>query len=227
MKLFTDKEIQDIYINEVKKPPSYFTKHKTVPHFSEIGWNNWNGKDFGRVYGSLDFKEWVLKHNINHGIHLGYTCKTDPEIKYVTYQKNTLLTYPEYDLHNLPEIEDKFDMFIFNQTIEHLYNPFMAIESIYKNIKNGGYVFTSVPTINIPHSTPFHYNGYNPMGLALLFKSAGFELIEIGQWGNYDYISKLFQTHDWPDYNYLQKNGNVTNEERNVCQCWILARKPL
>jgi len=46
--------------------------------------------------------------------------------------------------------------------IEHLYNPFMAMENIYKYIKPGGYVYTSVPTINIPHMTPIHYNGYNP-----------------------------------------------------------------
>ena len=70
--------------------------------------------------------------------------------------------------------------------------------------------------------TPIHYNGYNPMGLALLFLSTGFEIIEIGQWGNYDYISKLFKNHDWPDATQVSH----INEERNVAQCWILAKKP-
>ena len=59
------------------------------------------------------------------------------------------------------------------------------------------------------------------MGLALLFNSVGFEIIEIGQWGNYDYINKLFKIHKWPDYTMVNHN----NEEKNVVQCWILAKK--
>lgn len=97
----------------------------------------------------------------------------------------------------------------------------MALKTIYNYIKPGGYIYTSVPTINIPHMTPIHYNGYNPMGLALLFLSTGFEIIEIGQWGNYDYISKLFKNHDWSDATQVSH----INEERNVAQCWILAKK--
>jgi hypothetical protein len=65
------------------------------------------------------------------------------------------------------------------------------------------------------------------MGLAMMFKNAKFDIIEIGQWGNYEYINKIFQTYSWLGYDSLQRDGVVTNEERNVAQCWILARKPL
>jgi hypothetical protein len=66
------------------------------------------------------------------------------------------------------------------------------------------------------------------MGLAMLFLTSKFDIIEMGQWGNYDYIQQMFATHDWPDYTKLQTlSGIITNEERNVAQCWILARKPL
>ena len=60
-----------------------------------------------------------------------------------------------------------------------------------------------------------------PMGLAILFKSAGFEVVEMGQWGNKTYITKLFTTHSWPD---IYQSGPL-NEEKNIAQCWILARK--
>ena len=96
------------------------------------------------------------------------------------------------------------------------------MENIYKYIKPGGFVYTSVPTINIPHMTPIHYNGYNPMGLALLFLSVGFEIVELGQWGNYKYINYIFKNHKWPDATKVPHK----NEEKNVAQCWILARKP-
>ena len=144
---------------------------------------------------------------------------------YCTVQK-TLLPYPGYDLHTISKhFKNEFDFFLFNQTIEHLYNPFEAIKQIYEIVKPGGYVFTSVPTINIPHMTPVHFNGFTPMGLAMLFKSANFEVIEIGQWGNFEYIQKLWNTHNWPGYDQLHHNNIITNEEKNVCQCWILAKK--
>ena len=62
------------------------------------------------------------------------------------------------------------------------------------------------------------------MGLGMLFRTANFNIVEIGQWGNYEYISKLFNSHQWPGYSHLSSHAN---EERNVCQCWILAQKPI
>ena len=97
----------------------------------------------------------------------------------------------------------------------------MVVENIHRNLIKGGYVFTSVPTINIPHSTPFNFSMWYPMGLAILFKSAGFEVVEMGQWGNKTYITELFTTHNWPD---IYQSGPL-NEEKNIVQCWILARK--
>jgi len=83
-------------------------------------------------------------------------------------------------------------------------------------MKTGGYVYTSMPTINIPHGTPIHYNGFNPMGLVMIFKSVGFEIIEIGQWGNLDYIIKLFTNHRWPDASSSSRGCSHKNEEKNV-----------
>ena len=157
---------------------------------------------------------------------LGYTSNTDPELEFITYNDKILLEYPPYDLHTISStLKEKVDFFLFNQTLEHIYNPFLAVKNIYEILNPGGYVFTSVPTLNIPHMTPIHYGGFTPMGLAMLFLSNGFEIIEIGQWGNYDYITKLWNTHRWPGYKQLQKNNYISNEERNVCQCWILAKK--
>lgn len=224
---FTDDYIQDLYYTKVKLPHSYFFKYECLPPCPVKSYNfNWGNNDFPRNWCILDFIEWVNKHNINNVEHLGCTYE-DSELDFLNYKKKTTLQYPQYDLHSISEQYngDLFDFFIFNQTLEHLYNPFEAVKQIYNIVKPGGYVFTSVPTINIPHMTPIHFNGFTPMGLAMLFKTANFEIIEIGQWGNYDYIQKLFSTHWWPGYDNLQNNNIIANEERNVCQCWILAKK--
>ena len=226
MKTFTNEELTNIYKKYVKKDSTYFKKNVPLPRCPVKKWNEnngWRGHDMPRNFTILDFIEWTKKHKIDTGSDLGYTSK-DPELEFINYENETFMDFPPYDLHNYyDKFESKFDLFIFSQTIEHLYNPFMAVKNIYKYIKPGGYAFTSVPTINIPHSTPIHYNGYNPMGLALLFLSVGFEIVETGQWGNYDYINKIFKNHWWPGVGQVSH----VNEERNVAQCWILVKKPL
>jgi len=227
--LFSEPEINNTYLKTVKLPDSYFRKYETLPPCPVSRYNySWGNYDFPRNWCILDFIDWQQKHNINNIVHMGYTSETDPELQFLSYKKSTCVSYPDYDLHTIStKVKEEFDFFLFNQTLEHLYNPFLALKNIYDVVKPGGYVFTSVPTLNIPHMTPIHFNGFTPMGLTMLFKTAGFEPLEIGQWGNFEYINMLWTRHTWPGYNDLNKGGVVVNEERNVCQCWILARKPL
>lgn len=226
--MFSEAEIITLYEQKVKKPSAYFTKYERLPPCTIQAYgNSWNGRDFPRNWCILDFQEWVQKYNLRDIQHLGYTCTTDPELEFLNAKEKTLLLYPPYDLHTIGQrYQETFDFFLFNQTLEHLYNPFMAVQQIFTTVKKGGYIFTSVPTLNIPHMMPFHFNGFTPLGLVMLFRSAGFEVVEVGQWGNLEYIQKLFQSHSWPSFTELQHDGKVTNEEKNVCQCWILARKP-
>jgi len=214
---------EDIFkINEkIKLPESYFKKYENIIIDESL-----LNADFPRVISLFDFKEWLNKYELNTLHTIGTTYITDPELIY--FQKNTIieLKYPEYDLHKYyDEFKNTFDVFIFCQTLEHVYNPLECLKNIYKYVKKDGYVFTNVPTINIPHLTPTHYGGFTPMGLAVLFVQAGFEIVETGQWGNIDYIVKLFLRHSWPTINDLISNDIINNEEKNVCQCWILARK--
>jgi hypothetical protein len=227
--MFSEAEIVALYEQKVKKPSSYFTKYEQVPPCTIRAYgNSWNGRDFPRTWCILDFKEWMEKYNLRDIQHLGYTSMTDPELEFLQPKEKTYLPYPPYDLHTIGNHhQETFDFFLFSQTLEHLYNPFLAMQQIFKTVKKGGYVFTSVPTLNIPHMMPIHFNGFTPLGLALLFQSAGFDVVEVGQWGNYEYIQRLFGTHSWPSFTELQHDGKVTNEEKNVCQCWILARKPM
>ena len=224
--MFSEAELQKIYNDKVKLPESYFKKYETLPPcpVKKYGHEWGRRRDFPRTWCILDFIEWIKKYDIDIE-HLGYTYN-DPELEFVNPLKKTQVSYPEYDLHTISNhFKNEFDFFLFSQTIEHLYNPIEAVKQIYEIVKPGGYVFTSVPTLNIPHMTPIHFNGFTPMGLAMLFKTAKFEIVEIGQWGNYDYIQKLWKTHTWPSYADLQTDNVITNEERNVCQCWILAKK--
>ena len=123
-----------------------------------------------------------------------------------------------------------FDLVIFSQVLEHLYDPFLAMKNIYEITAPGGYVFTSVPTLNIPHFTPFHFYHFTLMGLISLFVRHNFEVLEVGQWGNKEYEKLLLQTHEWPSLQDLAKvldPHNISNDRDNADQVWILARKPM
>lgn len=227
MKQFSETEISAIYKNFVNKDGRYYNKFMRLPlEKNNKNWK-WEGKDFPRIWALLDLEEWLQKHELTKFTKLLSTCNTDPELEYMKYDKLTHIPYinGENDLHTLDLNEKDFDMVVFNQTIEHLYNPFMAMERLYAHTANGGHIFTSVPTINIPHMTPFHFNGMTPMGLCMLMMSVGYNVKEIGFWGNMDYINFIFQNQTWPDYRQLMKDGIIRNEMNRNVQCWILAQK--
>lgn len=231
---FTESEIGVMYKDKVKKSPDYFDLRSNITEENSIFLDEkfshpmykWDTRDYPRAVSLLDFNDWINKYSIKPK-NLAYTYKDDPELKIITADNYFDLEYDPIkgsgDLHELDDLE-VYDFFLFNQTLEHLYNPFVCVKNIHRSLISGGYVFTSVPTINIPHSTPIHFNGFNPMGLFMLFKTCGFDVLEIGQWGNLEYIKNIFSNHSWPGYRALYPGG-IKNEEENVVSCWILAKK--
>lgn len=222
---FSEQDIENIYNTYVVKPSEYYNKLSPFPiHLNTQKWK-WEGKDFPRIPCLLDFKNWVEKHNINPIGHLLSTCTSDPELEFLTYEEMDYVSYEHGgDFHTL-DLGKEYDFILFSQTIEHLYNPFLSMLNVYNHTKKGGYVFTSLPVFNIPHMVPFHFNGYTPVGLGLLMKSVGFNILEIGYWGNNDYINKLFTTKSWPSYEDLLVSGNITHDIGSEVQTWILVQK--
>lgn len=184
-------------------------------------------KDFPRVWCVLDFQNWLKKYNLGHFKKVLLTCDSDPEIEHITWDECYYAPYKDgqNDLHDFNVDHKDFDFITFHQTLEHLYNPFISMLNLYDHLRTDGYIFTSVPTINIPHAMPFHFNGFTPMGLCLLMKSCGFKIKEIGFWGNRQYINHIFEYNEWPDYRKLIENGIIKNEKDKNVQCWILAQK--
>ena len=154
----------------------------------------------------------------------------EPEIEYLKgrYKQVLNINYedkPEkYNLHNLQINHDNFDFVALNQTLEHVYNPYTCLTNIKKYMTKGGYLYVNVPACNVPHSEPFHfYTGYTPMGLAALAHETGYEILEIGQWGNKEYLGRLFGITGqrwWANYNMLENPG--INEIENPVITWGL-----
>lgn len=232
MKLFTEDEIIKTYNEHVVKEPSYFQKvnirYNSLPNYEK---DKWFDKDFPRLASIFDFEDWVNKYNLHEVNNLLATCKTDPELEYIRSKNIIICDYSEdkrYDLHSLDLEYKNFDMIIFNQTLEHLYNPFVAMKSLYEHLNDGGYLYTTVPTLNIPHMIPFHFWGITPIGMCMLSKSVGFEVLECGYWGNIEYIKYIFQNSGWPTtLDVMNNNGKISNDNSLTCQAqtWVLLKK--
>lgn len=227
MKQFSEAEIVDVFNKHVNKPHEYYKKYEDVPLKLNTKKWKWETHDWARIPCFLDMDEWFRELRINHFGKVLSTCHGDPELEYIACDNLVIAEYKDgkNDLHTLNLPDKDFDLIMFHQTIEHLYNPFVAVDNLYAHLKVGGYLFTSAPTINIPHMMPFHFNGYTPMGLCMLMMSAGFKVINIGFWGNMEYIDFMFRFGTWPNYMQLMHDGKIVNEPGKHVQSWVLVTK--
>ena len=208
--------------------PIYLGKYNRLPMHLNTGYR-WENHDFPRIPALLEFREWSEKYaHFATPIALVLNGRDDPEAQYIRADSIDYVDYDlqtnQYDLHTLNLPRKDYGFIMANQTLEHVYHPYLCVQNIFNHLRSGGYFYCNVPLLNIPHSVPFHYyTGYTAMGLLTLFRNMGFDILEYGQWGNFEYIQKLFAYHQWPDYRQLQRHGN---EFRNAVAGWVLVKKP-
>jgi hypothetical protein len=224
MKTVSSEKIKELYQKFVLNN-SNWCKSDLPFEKNDKRWK-WEGKDFPRVIAILEFEKYVKKYNLSSKNLLTFNSYDDPEVEYLPTEGMTNFNYEEdivnYDLHTLNIPKSDYDFVMLNQTLEHLYNPYLCLDNIKKHLANEAYIYCNVPTINIQHSLPNNfYTGFTPIGLAVMFESCEFEVLEIVQWGNFEYISRIFSTHSWPDYRMM---SSYANEINNPVQCWALAK---
>lgn len=225
--MISKEKIQEIYEKHVKvnHTSEYDTRYHPLPlQYNNKKWK-WETKDFPRVIAILEFKRYMEKYNFEFDEVLSFNNYDDPEYEYLKYKNITNLNYDDNpvknDLHVFKS-DKKFDFAMINQTIEHLYDPITALKNIHKHLNNNGIFYANVPSNNVPHCDPYHYyTGITPTGLGVMVHLAGFEILELGQWGNKEYLHKLFD-YGWIDYTKL---NNTANDKTCPIITWVLARK--
>lgn len=225
--MISEVEIQEIFDKFVKVNynEEYDNRYQRLPFDVNNKKWKWEGKDFPRVIALLEFKRYMEKYNFSFDRILSFNGLNDPEYEYLNFKELVNIQYEKdpikNDIHTF-KINEKFDFIMMNQTIEHLYDPIRAIKNLYNHLNTGGIFYANVPANNIPHSEPFHYyTGITPVGLGVMTKLAGFEILEIGQWGNKEHLNKLFNL-GWIDYTSME---NTKNDRSCPMITWILAKK--
>lgn len=225
-------EIEELYNKFVKVNHTDEYKHRYEPlplHKNNKKWR-WEDKDFPRVISLLEFERYIQKYNFQINKLLVFDGENDPEVEYLNNRYKQILDIKftnnsqKYDLHNLQINHRDFDFVLLNQTLEHIYDPFLCLTNIKKYMSKDGLLYINVPICNVPHSDPLHfYTGYTLMGLLSICKLCDFEILEAGQWGNEEYLTKLW-TRDpgWSDFRQLKNPG--LNQIENPVIAWCLIK---
>ena len=78
------------------------------------------------------------------------------------------------DLKSIPVEDCRFDFIIFNQVMEHLPEPQLALAELYRVLKTGGRMLYTGPLFYEEHEQPYDFYRYTQFGLRHLFNAAGF-----------------------------------------------------
>jgi len=92
------------------------------------------------------------------------------------------------DISHIPAADASFDTIICTEVLEHVINPWSAVQEIKRLLKSGGICIATAPFVFPYHPRPGDFFRYTKDGLVVLFRDEDFEIIES------DYYSEFFST---------------------------------
>ena len=84
------------------------------------------------------------------------------------------------DAHVLPYACSVVDSIYCEAVLEHLSDPKTAVTEMYRVLKAGGKVLAVTPFLQRFHGYPYHFQNFTVVGHELLFKRAGFQVLDSG-----------------------------------------------
>lgn len=83
------------------------------------------------------------------------------------------------DLKNIPVEDNRFDFIVFNQVMEHLPEPALVLNELYRVLKPGGKMIYTGPLFYEEHEQPYDFYRYTQFALRYLFNTTGFVIERI------------------------------------------------
>jgi len=83
------------------------------------------------------------------------------------------------DLAELPVADDRFDLVLMTQVLEHLPDPVAVLRELRRVLKPGARIWASCPLFYEEHEQPYDFYRYTQFGLRHLFEQVGYREVEI------------------------------------------------
>jgi SAM-dependent methyltransferase len=135
------------------------------------------------------------------------------------------LMYPDFDLCAPLEFEQRFDVVICEQVLEHVHDPWAAAANLRELSTPGGHVIVSTPFLIRVHELPLFgmhdYWRFTPRGLRALLEGASLDVDSVGWWGNRLCVAGNLSR--WAAYRPWHP---LRNEPDVPVQVWAFAHRP-
>jgi 2-polyprenyl-3-methyl-5-hydroxy-6-metoxy-1,4-benzoquinol methylase len=138
-----------------------------------------------------NFIKQVIEQNNISGVLLDLGCGNKPyKTIYDKHSKESIgidvQTTPHknpnidvyYDGENIPFEDNRFDVVLCSEVIEHVKHPFNFLQEIHRVLKPGGTLILTCPFLQVLHETPNDFFRYTYYGLSELMKNANLEIIQ-------------------------------------------------
>ena len=165
MRLLTADEIQQLFERHVRVNDTreYSDRYSRLPLSENRRTWRWEGKDVARVVAVLEFGRYCTQYHLSARHLLTFNAAGDPELEYLSFEAHSNFNYADdptrFDLHQLEIPEAAYDFAMVNQTLEHVYNPFVSLRT-YGSIWLRVPTFmpmprpSTLPTLHLSTSTP-------------------------------------------------------------------------
>jgi len=97
-------------------------------------------------------------------------CQVDKEYGEITYK---------CDLSTIPVEENRFDLILCSQTLEHVPEPEKVLKELFRVLKPGRSLWLTAPLFYEEHEVPYDFYRYTRYGLKYLVEEAGFSVVRI------------------------------------------------
>ncbi|MBH10223.1 MAG: methyltransferase type 12 [Candidatus Marinimicrobia bacterium] len=131
--------------------------------------------------------------------------------------------FPKFDISNIVNYRKNYDLIILEHVLEHISNPSLAINNIYKLLNPDGFLIVATPFLVKIHRSPKDYMRWTEEGLKYFIAENGFDFnnVTTGQWGNKPAI--IANLNKWVKYNPLIHS--LKNDDQFPAVVWAFAKK--